>query len=260
MTATTPLLHAVAQRAQRWLHEAPPDETGAAEKTAAASSPAVRAAVIAAMQRNACDHYTRRPGIAPLCRAVTERLAAKDVVVDPEDGIVITGGVAETRFVALRTLAAQQTLYLLPESLTRYQALAEFTGATVHVVDPAGELPVAAGGVLLIAATQPEPVLARLAQWAATANLTVIVDAIDVDLLGEESLERPFASLPGMADRTLTLGSFANLTGLDAWQVAWFAGAKPLVVKVRNLKQAMTICSPAPGQYAALASLQGDAA
>jgi aspartate/methionine/tyrosine aminotransferase len=33
-----------------------------------------------------------------------------------------------------------------------------------------------------------------------------------------------------------------------------------LVVKVRNLKQAMTICSPAPGQYAALAGLQGDAA
>jgi aminotransferase len=92
------------------------------------------------------------------------------------------------------------------------------------------------------------------------ANLTVIVDAIDVDLFGENSPEHPFASLPGMAERTLTLGSFANLTGLDAWQVAWFAGAKPLVVKVRNLKQAMTICSPAPGQYAALAGLQGDAA
>ena len=260
MTATTPLLHAVAQRAQRWLQAAPSDEAGTAETTTAASSPVVRATVIAAMQRNACDHYTRRPGIAPLCRAVTERLAAKDVVVDPEDGIVITGGVAETRFVALRTLAAQQTLYLLPESLARYQVLAEFSGATVQVIDLAGELPVAAGGVLLIAAAQPESVLARLAPWAAMANLTVIVDAIDVDLFGENSLERPFASLPGMAERTLTLGSFANLTGLDAWQVAWFAGAKPLVVKVRNLKQAMTICSPAPGQYAALAGLQGDAA
>jgi aspartate/methionine/tyrosine aminotransferase len=244
-------LHAVAQRAQRWLQAAPSDEAGTAETTTAASSPVVRATVIAAMQRNACDHYTRRPGIAPLCRAVTERLAAKDVV---------TGGVAETRFVALRTLAAQQTLYLLPESLARYQVLAEFSGAIVQVIDLAGELPVAAGGVLLIAAAQPESVLARLAPWAAMANLTVIVDAIDVDLFGENSPEHPFASLPGMAERTLTLGSFANLTGLDAWQVAWFAGAKPLVVKVRNLKQAMTICSPAPGQYAALAGLQGDAA
>jgi aminotransferase len=58
-----------------------------------------------------------------------------------------------------------------------------------------------------------------------------------------------------MAERTLTLGSFADLPGLNGWQVSWFAGPTPLVTQVRDLKQAMTICSPAPGQYAALAAL-----
>ncbi len=254
---TSPLLQAVAQRAQRWIHEAP---SMPLNSTAVESSIAVRQAVIEAMARHDCDHYARRPGIAPLCRAVAQRLAAKDLVVDPDDGVVITGGVAETRFVAVRALAAEQSLYILAESLGRYRVAAEFAGATLHVVNPNVELPTANGGVFLTTShsIQSQAVLARLAQWVETSNLTVIADEIGFDLLSESSSIRPFASLPGMAERTLTLGDFSSLQGSDVWQVAWFAGSKKVSAKVRNLKQAMTICSPAPGQFAALASLKGE--
>jgi aspartate/methionine/tyrosine aminotransferase len=68
------------------------------------------------------------------------------------------------------------------------------------------------------------------------------------------------ASLPQMAARTLTLGGFAGAPGLAAWQISWLAGPKPLLGPARDLKQAITICTTAPSQYAALAALAEHAA
>ena len=65
------------------------------------------------------------------------------------------------------------------------------------------------------------------------------------------------ATLPGMAERTLTIGSFAAVPGLAAWQVSWVAGGKEIFPPVRDLKQTITICTAAASQYAALAAVQG---
>ena len=99
-------------------------------------------------------------------------------------------------------------------------------------------------------------VAGQLATWAAANALSVIADEIDTPLLALDHHARPFAGLPGMAERTLTLGAFPDTPALTAWQVAWFAGSKGLVGPVAKLKQAMTICSPAAGQYAALAATE----
>lgn len=249
---TDPFQHFVAQRAQRWITY-PLVES---DEGLQATSPRVREAVIEAMQRHQCDHYTRRPGIAALCQVIAQRLAAKDVVVDPNDGAVITGGAAETRYVALAALAANAPLYILAAAVPRYQPIADLINATIVPLDPAAPLPESSGGVLLVTtADKPAPEFyGRLAQWADAAKLTVIADEIDQPLLAPTSSVRPFAGLPEMAERTLTLGGFPDAPGLAAWQVAWFAGPKALAGAVGALKQAMTICSPAPGQYAALAT------
>ena len=82
---------------------------------------------------------------------------------------------------------------------------------------------------------------------------------LDADEAVPTDLEQ-FAPAHVPAEQLLILGGFGQDAGLDAWNVAWFAGAKPLVATVRTLKQAMTICTPAPGQYAALAIFEGGAA
>jgi len=64
-----------------------------------------------------------------------------------------------------------------------------------------------------------------------------------------------FASLPGMAERTLTIGSFAEVPGLGAWHVSWIGGAKRVFTPVRDLKQSITICTAAASQYAALSAV-----
>ena len=263
MTMTHSILGGMA--AQRARSLAPSSEWSATlidlsgEFPGGSTSPALRASTIDAIEHHLCDHYTRRPGIAPLCRAVALSLTAAGAPID-ENLVTICGGVAEARYVAVRALAVGQPVYLPLPAPAVYNAGLDFAGASVHHLDLSGELPPAHGGVLILSNPNPvtgqviEPaVLQRLAAWAAAANLTVIAD----ESVGPVRPDAPFvrfASLPDMADRTLTIGSFAEAPGLGAWHVSWIAGAKRVFTPVRDLKQSITICTAAASQYAALAA------
>jgi aspartate/methionine/tyrosine aminotransferase len=224
--------------------------------TGSSTSTAVRAAVQQAMADHLCDHYTRRPGIAPLCKAVAAGMKGRGLDLDADNGVVITGGVAEARYVALHSLAPGKEVYVAQPGPDYHQPILDLAGIRAQPLDPQGELPDAQGGLLLLDPTVlDEDTQAQLAEWATAHNVTVIADETGAPLLDSTADYKPFAAQPGMAERTLTLGAFNATPGLDAWQVAWFAGPKKLAVAVRDLKQAMTICSPAPAQYAALAAL-----
>jgi aspartate/methionine/tyrosine aminotransferase len=223
------------------------------------TAPTLRESTIDAIEQHLCDHYTRRPGIASLCRAVASSLAAAGAPLD-ENLVTICGGVAEARYVAVRALAAGRTVYLPLPAPTVYQAGLAFAGAQVTTFDAQGELPAAQGGLLII--SNPNPVtgqvtapatLERLAAWAAGADLLVIAD----ESVGPVRPDAPFvrfAALPNMLERTLTIGSFAEAPGLGAWHVSWVAGGKRVFTPVRDLKQSITICTAAASQYAALAA------
>ncbi len=263
MTMTQTVLGGMA--AQRARSLAPALELPAAaidlsgEFPSSSTAPALRESTIHAIEQHLCDHYTRRPGIAPLCRAVASSLVAAGVPLD-ENLVTICGGVAEARYVAVRALAAGQEVYLPTPAPTVYNAGLDFAGAHVQHIDPQGELPPVRGGLLIV--SNPNPVtgqvyavevLQRLAAWAAAADLTVIAD----ESVGPVRPDAPFvrlASLPGLAERTLTIGSFAEAPGLGAWHVSWIAGAKRVFNPVRDLKQSITICTAAASQYAALAA------
>jgi aspartate/methionine/tyrosine aminotransferase len=225
------------------------------------TSAAVRAATADAVDRHQCDHYSRRPGIAPLCQAVAAHLSALGVQTQEND-VVISGSIQEARYVALRALAVGKTVYVSAPDPHVYAAALQFAGATVVVLEGDQELPDAASGLVVVGPghvgvpTDPhEGVRAtpeRLAAWVAENELAVVADETGAPL----DDYTPFASLPGMAAHTLTLGSFDGAPGLGAWQVSWFAGPKPLLTPVRDLKQSITICTSAPSQYAALAALK----
>ncbi len=242
MTESTPLGRAVAQRVR-----ALPAAPAAVQDAETSTSPAVRGAVAQAMADHLCDHYTRRPGIAPLCRRVAAALADVGITVDADDGVVIAGGPQETRFVALRTLAAEGAVYVPAGASERYALAAQLAEATLqeYAADgPVGTSP----GLWIWQPGSAAPVA------AADSDAIIIADLLD----GSGALE-PLRAVEdaGTSEQMLILGSFGADAGLEAWNVAWFAGPKALVAKVRTLKQAMTICTPAPGRYAALAVLEG---
>jgi aspartate/methionine/tyrosine aminotransferase len=99
--------------------------------------------------------------------------------------------------------------------------------------------------------------MARIAALVQEHELVVIADeSLDESLNGEAS-HTSIVSFPEAAQRTVVVGSFARLHSLAAWRVGYFAGVRSLVMPVRNLRQAMTICTSAMSQYAALEAITG---
>jgi aspartate/methionine/tyrosine aminotransferase len=233
------------------------------------TSSSVRAATIARLMDHEADHYVRRAGLKPLCEAVARRLADRGVDVDPESGVVIAGSVQEARFVAVWELADEAAMGIpSPWVRDHFAPLAYTAGGTIETFDPSrplSELQSLDVEVLLL----PNPnqatgqtygleTLQRLAAWARSSDLIVIADESAASFLRPEVPFASLAALPDAQDRTLTLGGFAQVPGLAAWGAGWLAGPSDLALRVRKLKQALTICSPAPSQFAALAGTTSD--
>ena len=60
----------------------------------------------------------------------------------------------------------------------------------------------------------------------------------------------PIATLPGMAERTLTISSGGKTFNTTGWKIGWMCGPAPLVAAARTAKQFLTYVNGAPFQPA----------
>ena len=65
----------------------------------------------------------------------------------------------------------------------------------------------------------------------------------------------PLATLPGMAERTLTVSSIGKTFSVTGWKTGWACGPADLVAAVRGAKQFMTFAGGTPFQHAAAPAL-----
>jgi N-succinyldiaminopimelate aminotransferase len=65
----------------------------------------------------------------------------------------------------------------------------------------------------------------------------------------------PIATLPGMAERTLTISSVGKSFSFTGWKIGWCSGPAELVRSVRAVKQYLTFAGGTPLQHAAAAAL-----
>jgi aminotransferase len=99
--------------------------------------------------------------------------------------------------------------------------------------------------------------LAALADLARAYNLQVIWDETYRDFVFDGVAQDPIAALPGMWERTVVVGSFSTRYAMAGWRAGYVVGPAALLRPVALMKQSLTICSPAPSQWAALAALEG---
>ncbi len=223
-------------------------------------------------------HYTTRPGLNPLRRAIAAKLAQEnEIQVDAEREVLVTCGTREALFVALHVLLehGDQVVVTGPAS-PLYRSVARLAGGTARVVsgDPGDGFavdPEAIGSrltrrtraLVLVSPSSPAGSVADLARLTALAELA---NAQNLAVVSVEMLEpfvfdgapvRSIGSLPGMAERTVTINGFSEAYGLAGWRVGYMAGPESLLGPMTQLKQAMSICSPAVSQHAALAAIRG---
>jgi len=96
--------------------------------------------------------------------------------------------------------------------------------------------------------------LAGIARVCVEHDLVAISDEV-YEHLSYERPHTPLTTYPGMAERTITIGSAGKTFSFTGWKVGWATGPAPLVDAVRTTKQFLTYVGPAPLQLAVAEAL-----
>jgi N-succinyldiaminopimelate aminotransferase len=96
--------------------------------------------------------------------------------------------------------------------------------------------------------------LAVIAELACEHDLLVISDEVYEHMVFDGT-HVPIMSLPGMAERTVTISSAAKTFSFTGWKIGWVTGSPEVVRAVRTVKQFLTYVSGGPFQYAVAEAL-----
>jgi N-succinyldiaminopimelate aminotransferase len=94
-----------------------------------------------------------------------------------------------------------------------------------------------------------------IGELAAEHDAVIVTDEVYEHMLFDGAEHVPMATLPGLADRTLTISSAGKTFSTTGWKVGWISGPGPLVAAVRAVKQFLTYVSGAPFQPAIATAL-----
>jgi N-succinyldiaminopimelate aminotransferase len=100
--------------------------------------------------------------------------------------------------------------------------------------------------------------LAAIAEIAIEHDLVVISDEVYEHLTFDGLPHIPIATLPGMAERTLTISSGGKSFSFTGWKIGWATGPALLVAATMGVKQFLTYTSGSPLQPAIAHALGAD--
>jgi len=212
------------------------------------------------------NQYPPSKGMAPLRQAVAAH-AAKfyGLTYDPEDEVVITSGGTEAITGALMAMAgAGDEVVMIEPTYDSYRPMAEGAGAVVKTVKlepPDWRLTERALRTVITSKTRailinsPHNPAGRvfsrqelevLARVVSGTQIVVICDEVYEHLVFDEGVHIPLATLPGMRERCLRIGSAGKIFSLTGWKVGWVTGPRELVGVVTKAHQFITFTtSPA---------------
>ncbi|AZI58928.1 putative succinyldiaminopimelate transaminase DapC [Nakamurella antarctica] len=245
--------------------------------------PAAMLAVAERAVAGGVNQYPPGPGSLELREAIAfARKRDHGQVFDPQDEILVTVGATEAVAAAVIALceAGDEVLTLDP-SYDSYAAVIAMAGARHTSVplrdDGAGRFAVDvnefAAAVtdrtrLVILNTPHNPTgtvltieeLAGIAKIAVDRDLIVLTDEVYEYLVFGDAAHTPLGTLPGMAERTLTVSSGGKSFNTTGWKIGWVCGPADLVAAVRAVKQFLTYSAGAPFQPAISYALRSESA
>jgi N-succinyldiaminopimelate aminotransferase len=223
------------------------------------------------------NQYPPGPGIAPLREAIAaDRHQKYGVSYDPEREVLVTAGATEAIAAAVLGLVEPGSEVLLIEpyydSYAPVLAMAQAVRRTVplvpdgrgfvldldelrHAITPRTKALVVNSPHNPTGAVLTDTELTAIAQIAVEADLLVITDEVYEHLVFDGGRHIPLATLPGMANRTVTISSAAKMFNCTGWKIGWACGNAGLIKGVRAAKQFLTYVGGAPFQPAVALAL-----
>ncbi len=98
--------------------------------------------------------------------------------------------------------------------------------------------------------------LERIARIATEHDLLVFTDEIYEYITYDGAKHIPMASLPGMADRTVTISGLSKSYSVTGWRVGWTVACPEITGAIRKVHDFLTVGSAAPLQEAGATALR----
>ena len=236
-------------------------------------APVVEAAIAAI--RSGHNIYTRLDGIAPLRAAIAQKMAHYNrLTCNPESGVLVTAGATGAFFAACMALLNPGDEALLFEPFYGYHrntlTSLRIKPVTVLLDAPRWELDVdrlkraiTPKTRALVINTPCNPSgkvftrkeLEAIAELAQQHDLLVITDEIYEYFLCDSTEHISFASLPGMAERAITMSGFSKTFSVTGWRLGYVAADPRWIPAIGYFHDLSYVCAPAPLQHGAAAGL-----
>jgi N-succinyldiaminopimelate aminotransferase len=238
-----------------------PDEDG--------PSVVIEAAVAALHQGH--NQYAPLPGVPPLRDAILNH-QREHYGLEHEDLLVTFGATEAIASAVLALCDPGDEAIVIEPFYDSYPAVVAFAGATARAVTLRAPDFALDSDALRAAVTPRTRVLlvntphnpsGRVFTRAELEAIAAVCIEHDLVCISDEVYEHlvfdgrhiPPATLPGMAERTLTISSVGKSFSVTGWKIGWVCGSAELVGAVRTVKQFLTFAGGTPLQYATAAAL-----
>ncbi|MFD3661304.1 pyridoxal phosphate-dependent aminotransferase [Streptomyces sp. NPDC058659] len=238
----------------------------------------IREAAVRALRDGRGNQYPPGPGVPELRQAVADHQREwYGLAYDPDTEVLVTAGATEAIAATLLALVEPgDEVIALEPYYDSYAACVAMAGGTrvpvtlrphegAYVLD-LDELRAAVTDRtrLILLNTPHNPTgtvltrdeLTAVAELAIERDLLVVTDEVYEHLVFDDAEHIPLASLPGMRDRTVTIGSSGKTFSFTGWKVGWITASPELTSAVRSAKQFLTYVSAGPFQYAIAEALR----
>jgi aminotransferase len=234
----------------------------------------VREAGISAIEHGH-NIYTRLDGIAPLRAAISRKLADYNGVhANAETQVLVTAGATGAMYAACLALFNPGDEIILFEPFYGYHLNTMLALRVKPVAQPlaAGtwELDVDAlraavtpktRAILINTPSNPcgkvftRRELETIGEIATEHDLFLLTDEIYEYFLFGGAKHVSAASLPGLAERTITISGFSKTFAVTGWRIGYLAADAKWIPSIGYFHDLTYVCAPSPAQYGAAAGL-----
>lgn len=200
----------------------------------------IKEATIAAI-RAGHVHYSDLPGQLHLREAIRDKLARQNDMDVPVGQIIVTNGLTHASYAAIMAFIdpGEEAILLepyYPQHIGKIElaggkvVMAPLDGTNGFRIDPAAiEVKITPRTRMIVLINPCNPTgrvysreeLQGLADLAVKHDLLVISDEVYEDILFDGARHISIATLPGMAERTVTMFAFTKSYAMDGWRIGY---------------------------------------
>ncbi len=228
---------------------------------------------------NAGDtHYVSSAGTPALRQAIAKKLLVDNgIEVDPIGGVVVTPGGKQSLFESILALVGPGDEVLVIEpSWVSYVPMIELAGGRPIPVALRPDDNWRVTPEILAAAVTPDSrvliinspnnptgrvldqaELTAIADLARDHDLLVFTDEMYEKIIHDGNQHVSIATLPGMAERTLTFNGFSKAYAMTGWRLGYVAGPKPYIAEIEKIHSHSVTCATSFVQAAGVVALTG---